>query len=110
MQVKTGVDIVHLPTFSKSLDGGGEAFLARLFTDGEIKKQRVEHIAGLFALKEAVIKALGLPAGSWHTIIVRHESTGKPIVSVDGQAPSSVDVSIAHHYEYAVASVVFLYE
>lgn len=111
MKVTTGIDIVHIPTFNRSLEQGGESFLERVYTPAERNKtSSVERLAGFFAAKEAVVKALGLKTANWQTIEINHELSGKPTVSIADSTHCSGDISIAHHGEYAVASAVFIFE
>ena len=109
MEVKTGVDIVHIPTFARSLTEGGEPFLDRVYTPKErARATSAERCAGLFAVKEAVVKALGLPKEGWQAIEVSHQEDGKPVVTINNTHYLSGDISIAHHGEYAVATATFL--
>jgi holo-[acyl-carrier protein] synthase len=61
--VGIGLDVVDLARFQGVLERHGEAFVRRVFRDGETKPSsgsaRVAHLAGLFAAKEAAMKALG---------------------------------------------------
>ena len=110
MDIKVGCDIVHIPTFEDSVRSGADLFLARILRPPEQSRYTTgESQAGVFALKEAVMKALGVPAGSWHDIEVANTPDGKPMVSLLQYRSTidSSDVSIAHHGEYAIAVVVF---
>ena len=60
MQVRVGADLVYMPRFRNVLGKVQD----KLFSPSEMKNSEVEHLAGLFAAKEAVIKALNLKAGS----------------------------------------------
>ena len=68
-----GVDIVDRDRFDQILSRRGEAFLARVFTERELSAPGRFDAAGLFAVKEAVMKCLGtgLSMGvGWHDIEV----------------------------------------
>jgi len=109
MDVRTGIDIVHVPTFAERMERGGETFIARVFLACEgLKMTDTERAAGWFAAKEAVHKACDLAPGSWLKIVLSHEPSGRPRVSVDDQPDDALDVSIAHHGEYAVATAVLV--
>jgi holo-[acyl-carrier protein] synthase len=112
LEVKTGIDLVRLAEFQRSLQGGGEALLRRLFHPSEAQGASVERLAGIFAAKEAAYKALALPKGNWHVVEVRHVTDGKPYLAFapeyDASHILSCDLSISHHGEYVVASVVAL--
>lgn len=97
-----GIDLVYIPEFAKNLDGSGEAFLLRTFLPVELKNKKAEHLAGLFAAKEAVIKAVSLPIGSWLEIEITSDS--KPVAIVSGEI--NIDISISHHGDYAVAVAI----
>ena len=62
--VGLGADLVSVPRLRGLLDRHGERFLARVFTDGEIRYARAsarpaESFAARFAAKEACFKAVG---------------------------------------------------
>jgi len=108
MTIKTGIDLVYLPRFKKSLKNGGENFLRRVFLKEELADQRIEHLAGIFAAKEAVIKALSLPSDSWHDIQISHKKEGNPQVQLATShfsLPTS-SLSISHDGNYVVAHFV----
>lgn len=110
MTIKTGVDLVYLPRFRKSLESGGTSFLQRVYVPQELVDQSPTHLAGIFAAKEAVIKTLGLPADSWHSIQVSHNLSGAPHVKF--QPPISHlthhSLSISHDGNYVIAQFTAL--
>ncbi|MBI4311543.1 MAG: holo-ACP synthase [Chloroflexi bacterium] len=112
VQVKTGLDLVRVEDFRRSMEAGGDAFLRRLYSPVELQGASVERLAGIFAAKEAAYKALGLPKGNWLVVEVRHDDEGRPRLAFareyDASHILSCDVSISHHGEYVVASVVAL--
>ena len=63
-RIGCGVDVVELDRFRQATRRGGAAFLRRGFTDAELAYARVRkrttflHLAGRFAAKEAVLKAV----------------------------------------------------
>ncbi|MDP3971224.1 MAG: holo-ACP synthase [bacterium] len=110
MKIKTGCDIVHIKKFEKSKKNSGQDFLDKIFQVEELTvSNSAQHLAGVFAAKEAVIKALGLEAGNWKQIGIRYSKTGHPILKYEGEAEIlSHDISISHDGDYAIASAVFL--
>jgi holo-[acyl-carrier protein] synthase len=58
-----GLDIVDLGRLGRALDRHGERFVQRFCRTGEAEPRaglaRLRHLGGLFAAKEAVMKALG---------------------------------------------------
>ncbi len=108
MEIKIGCDLVHLGRFKKSLEAGGVAFLTRIFSEAELRALQSEaSLAGVFAAKEATIKALGMMSGDWKQIEVIKDERGKPRL-VLGSRELTGDVSISHDGEYAMATAVFL--
>ncbi|MBI4032897.1 MAG: holo-ACP synthase [Candidatus Blackburnbacteria bacterium] len=125
MNIKTGVDIVYLPRFRTSLKRGGAAFLQRVYLPQELKDKqslssikqslssikRTTRLAGIFTSKEAVIKALDLPAGSWHDIQITHNSKGAPrvhLLTSQLSHPTSSSLSISHDGNYVIAHFVVI--
>jgi len=98
-----GIDLVHIPEFEHQLSVGGDTFLERAFHPEERADNRLEHLAGLWAAKEAVMKAAGLPVGEWLAITIKYGTRGQPIAHLEGHV---IDISITHHGEYAVAVAV----
>lgn len=106
MRIVTGVDIVHIGRFRRS--ASDDSFLRRCFHATELEDSRVEHLAGIFAAKESVIKALSFKPGSWLDVKIAKDAEGNPRVEflTSKKLVESSDVSIAHDGEYAVASFV----
>lgn len=113
----TGVDLVYLPRFKKALKNGGQPFLHRVFHEAELTNQDIAHLAGIFAAKEAVIKALGLPVDSFHEIRVMKLPSGSPKVEIinlpagrQGHQSSIINhaLSISHDGDYVIAQFVAL--
>lgn len=120
--VAHGVDLVDCKRIAESIERHGERFLRRVFTENELaycrgKKREIEHLAGRFAAKEAVLKVLGTgwTAGiAWTDIEVVNTPAGKPVVSLQGrcreiadeQGLCSILISISHIETHAIASAV----
>jgi holo-[acyl-carrier protein] synthase len=84
-----GVDIVELTDFSRLLKEPARAFLNRHFTENELADAgtgatQAEKLAGRFALKEAVMKALGVGWGDGIAF------TDVEVVTLESGAPSVV--------------------
>jgi phosphopantetheine--protein transferase-like protein len=107
MNYTVGCDIVYVPLFIRSIQEGGNLFLEKIFVPSELSlAQSVESLAGYFAIKESVIKALGAQI-SWHHIIISKLETGKPVVYLSTlYTHYTCEVSVAHHGEYAVAMAI----
>jgi len=87
--VGIGLDLVEIDRVAAARERHGEAFLRRILHDDE-RSERVavpSHLAGLFAAKEAVMKALGtgMAGASFAEILVRHHPSGQPHVELRGQ-------------------------
>ena len=122
MIVGHGIDIASIPRIEQSLERFGDRFRERCFTQREREyaanhKRPATHLAGRFAAKEAVFKALGTgwrTGISWVDIEVVPLPTGEPTLSLHGNAAQIAKergahrwlVSISHTGDYAVASVI----
>jgi holo-[acyl-carrier protein] synthase len=114
-----GSDIVECPRIGKMIEQHGELFLRRVYTDREIRycqsrKHAIEHFAGRWAAKEAILKTLATGGGrkiAWTEIEIRNGLHGQPRVLVCGEAKEAalrggigdILVSIAHCRTYATA-------
>lgn len=117
--VGIGTDIVECVRIGRMIEEHGELFLTRVFTEREIRYcqervRAVEHFAGRWAAKEAILKCLGTgwrKGLCWTDMEVRHDKAGKPDVLLCGAAKelaqhlriSNVLVSISHCRAYATA-------
>lgn len=120
MRLVSGVDIVAVARIEKILAGKRDIFLKKIFTRKEIryiegKNYSGETISGLFAGKEAISKALGTGIGSigWQDMEILHDELGRPQVRISDEILSrhrmnSLEISISHERDYAIAFVVGL--
>ena len=122
MKIKCGTDIIEIDRIKDTIDEMGEKFLNRIFTKEEIKycesknKQKYEHYAARFAAKEAAFKALSFNiqnkfSVSWQDIEVANNEQGRPslnIKNIDLNNVESIDISLSHCKNYAVANVTVL--
>jgi holo-[acyl-carrier protein] synthase len=116
--MEIGVDIVDLDRIEKVYSSYGLKFLRRFLSEEEIavclhKPQVIASIAGRFAAKEAVVKALGTGFSNgvhWKSFEILNDGRGRPFVRiVDANCfPSecSVKISIAHDRHAAIATAV----
>ena len=100
--MKVGTDIVHIPRIEKAIQS--DSFVKRVYTKSELEYcKRAESFAGLFAAKEAYMKALGGGIDREFTEVeIAHDKKGKPYIS----GVENSDLSISHDGEYAVATVI----
>ena len=106
MKVIVGTDIVYIPDFKKGVDSGGVNFLTKVFTENELKDNRLEHLAGLFAAKEASIKALSLKVGSWKEMEIEKKAERPTIKFLNQKVLAAQDLTISHAGDYAIAVYV----
>jgi len=101
-----GIDIVEVKRFS-SFEKENR-FLSDNFTENEIDycfsyRDPSVHLAGTFAAKEAVYKALGRSDILQSVIEIRREKKGKPSVWIAGRCQKSIFISISHTKDIATA-------
>jgi len=111
--VGIGVDVVDLARFATTLERT-PTMRERLFTAAEADLP-IESLAGRFAAKEALAKAMGAPAGmSWQDFEVVNDDRGAPEFVLHGAAPQrvaalgivTIHLSISHDVSVATAFVV----
>lgn len=119
MIIGIGTDIVEIERIEKAIKTN-ERFLDKLFTEEEnaffkSKAMRAEVIAGNFAAKEAISKALGtgIRGFSFRDIEVLRDDLGKPIAKLNEKAVRilknkeyNLNVSISHNNSSAIAFAV----
>lgn len=122
MRVKCGVDIIEISRIQDSIEKLGDTFLNKVYTKKEIEycenkgKNKYQHYAGRFAVKEAVFKAIseGIEdkfSITWKDIETLNDDNGRPKVEIlflKKKKIENIDVSISHCKEYAVANVTVL--
>ncbi|MBN2477863.1 holo-ACP synthase [Candidatus Micrarchaeota archaeon] len=108
-----GIDIVSIKRMKKLISGrNGEAFLGKTFAEDEIgNPKNAEKLAGIFAAKEAVYKALGTGWINGKEIEVVNDRLGAPKVKLYGKTKrisknKKINISISYEKEYAVAVAV----
>jgi holo-[acyl-carrier protein] synthase len=116
--LQVGVDMVEVGRIARSVAQWGERFLQRVYTDAEQAYcgRRAQQLAGRFAAKEAVSKALGTGVGAlrWRDIEVLPDHQGKPAVILHGHAAVRAQhigvkwfsLSITHTDELALVFVI----
>ena len=107
VKVKTGIDLLVINRFVNSYKKRGKAFSERIFSPQELSQNSSEQLASIFCLKEALIKALGLPKDSWLLISTNRKRNGKVECSfADSRIVrniKSIDTSISHDGGMVVA-------
>lgn len=112
MIVGVGVDVCSVARFADA--AARPHFLERVFRPDE-RAGRLETLAGRWAAKEALAKALGAPAGlAWHDCRVARAASGAPGFETTGTVRARLDelgirtihLSLSHDAGLAVAMVV----
>jgi holo-[acyl-carrier protein] synthase len=118
--VGIGLDVVEVARIGAMLSRHGDRVLERICRPGEVDRSRAaleQHVAGLFAAKEAVLKALGTgwAAGlAFRQIEVVRAPGGQPRVRLHDAAAARaaalgiavVHLSISHERAWAAAMAV----
>lgn len=118
---RTGIDLVHIPRIQSLLERYGKQFLNRVYTEGEqqyclaARMHTASRLAGRWAAKEAVTKALGTGwrGVGYRDIEVVRLCSGEPTICLHSRAAARVaayrqldwQVSFSHDRDYAVATV-----
>lgn len=120
MKLTTGVDLIEISRIEEVIARHGKHYLERIYTPAELEQggKRTESLAGRFAAKEAVAKALGCGIGdvSWIEIEILGDEQNAPVLTLHGAAKQKADdlglstwsVSISHSQSHSIAVVVML--
>lgn len=122
MIVGLGTDIVEITRIGQMIERHGELFLQRVYTEEEIRycqkrKEAMQHYAGRWAAKEAVMKTLGTGftrGVGWQDIEVFTLKSGQPVIKLSGGAKEfaaqrgidDILITISHCRAYATATAV----
>ena len=119
-----GNDITEVARIQRLYEKNGITFLFTILSQDEIAmvekrngRGRAEFIAGRWAAKEALVKALGTGLGgncSPSEITIRNNDSGAPEVYPSGRTAAflaekgvgKIWITISHEKEYAVATVL----
>ena len=118
MIVGIGVDVVDIARFERGLIRT-PALKDRLFAESEQVRDGapmpLRSLAGRFAAKEALIKALGDSAGvTWHDMRVVSNALGNPGFELldstkaiaEGRGITAIHLSMSHDAGFAIAYVI----
>jgi len=117
-----GIDLVQVSRVDELLRRWGTRFLEKVFTEAE-QQEGLEraapprHFAARFAVKEALLKALGTGMRAelrWKDMETRCGALGKPVLHLSGGVLTRAEglgvgealVSISHDGDYAIAQVL----
>jgi holo-[acyl-carrier protein] synthase len=120
MILRTGVDLIEISRIEEVVARHGRHYLERIYTPAELEQcgRRAESLAGRFAAKEAVAKALGCGIGdvTWKEIEILGDEQNAPTLVLHGAAEQKTkdlgltnwSVSISHSQSHAVAFAVLI--
>ncbi|MGH2441550.1 MAG: holo-ACP synthase [Chloroflexota bacterium] len=118
MTLRTGIDLIEIERIESAVHRWGDRFLNRVYTEQEVAycRGKPQRLAGRFAGKEAVSKALGVGIRTlrWRDIEILPDHRGKPRVHLQGRALriaerlniAGFDLSITHSRTDAMVVVV----
>ncbi len=119
-QLATGIDMIEIERIRRAAERHGDRFYRRFFTQQEIEfcQGRATSLAGRFAVKEAVAKAMGTGIGdfNWTDIEVVCDGRGKPELVLHERAKQLADekglrlwsISLTHTDTHAMGMAVAL--
>ncbi|MGN7401986.1 holo-ACP synthase [Cytobacillus praedii] len=118
-----GIDLQSIPQMSSLIKRRKDLFLNKVFTEDEIRycnhrRNPDMHFAARWAVKEAVLKALGTGIAQGFNLVdieILNHKSGEPYVNFYGKLNKHcsdlnirVLVSISHSGDYAIGQAVFL--
>ena len=119
-----GLDLVRIERVRAATERWKDRFLQRVFTETEQRycferSSPYASLAARFAVKEAVLKALGTGWSQgirWVDIEIRNDSSGRPSANVAGRTEqllrqrgaTSIHISLSHDGEYAIGEAVVM--
>jgi holo-[acyl-carrier protein] synthase len=116
-KLTTGVDLIEISRISHAIERHGDRFLRRVFTSKELAlvSDKPASLAGRFAAKEAVAKALGCGIGDvgWTEIEILRGPNNEPELHLHGNARRIAgqlgyhtwSISLSHSMDFAIAMV-----
>jgi holo-[acyl-carrier protein] synthase len=120
MVLRSGIDLVDVKRLTDLNPAIRQRFLRRVYTARELQACRNsdQSLAGRFAAKEAVAKALGVGIGpvAWQEIEIVAADSGEPMLQLHGAAQAAAErqglhtwsLSISHTRTQAIAMAVAL--
>ncbi len=108
--MKVGIDLVAITRIEEIYKKYNEKFLKKFLTEEEInlinkiskEKRKIEKLAGIFALKEAIIKCFNGEI-YFKDFSIQYEKSGRPFCFVENK---KISASISHDRNYAVAIAI----
>jgi holo-[acyl-carrier protein] synthase len=120
--INQGIDLIECRRVREVWQRHGDRFTERVLTKAELAYVRrhrdpVPRIAGRFAAKEAIVKALGTGFRgkiTWRDMEILNDALGQPTVTLTGECEhvaaelgiTRILVSITHTENYAAATAI----
>ncbi|MGJ3355366.1 holo-ACP synthase [Providencia sp. Je.9.19] len=120
--ISIGTDIIEINRVIVAIERSKDSLIKRLFRDYEISYiedayENPQRVAGLWAAKEAAVKAVGIGFRlgiTFHDIEIRHDEYGCPYYKFNGvmleimnkKNIQTSSLSISHCRSYAVATAL----
>jgi holo-[acyl-carrier protein] synthase len=102
-----GIDLIEIARIERAMQN--PRFIERILTPRERETPlTVERLAGRWAAKEAVAKAVGRSL-NWHDVEITNEPSGGPCAVVEGGVlppAAHILISISHEKGHAVAMAI----
>lgn len=121
MRIRTGIDIVDMRRLKKNFDQHMTRWLTVSERKYVLKKKSAPwvRLAGIFAVKESMIKAIRLPKISFTEVCVGYTQQGVPYAvlskrlekTLKAEGMVSMDISISHDKEstaVAICQILFI--
>lgn len=119
MTESIGIDIAETARFEKLIDRYGDRFIKRILGPEELvvfagRRDAAAFLAGRFAAKEAVVKALGeylTDRPPLNSLQILNDQAGRPSVTIPDEIRSKLGgarilVSLSHETNYAVGMAI----
>lgn len=123
--VSHGIDLVEIARIERMIDEHESRFIERCYTPREVQyaeaapRKRLERLAGRFAAKEAILKALGTgwrDGIAWTDMEILPDTLGAPVLTLAGRAAAIAvkagiggwTISITHTDSLVMASAIAL--
>lgn len=124
MHISCGTDVIEIERIKDSIERLGDSFKDRIYTQREIEyceskhRMKYQHYAARFAAKEAIFKAVSNLLEdkyqiSWLNAEIINDDKGKPeikFLDINLNRIKDIDISISHCKQYAIATVIVMYE
>ena len=124
MKITCGTDIIEIERIKNAIEENRTEFLNKIYSENEIEyceekhQVKYQHYAARFAAKEAIFKAISNKLEnkfsiSWKDVEIINDKNGRPCIRFINKVIEdldSIEISISHCKEYAVANVVAIWK